>query len=195
MQAVIAVLPTCLVVGYLFMLSSQVPDLAAYYKAQRAASPDLAFLLKMLTNWGNPIFYVVYATILFVGWKKQDKTRVRFALTYLIVQLVISFALVRMLKITLGCPRPGVGGPCIPFSFDGGHNGLPSGHTVEITGATVPLAMRWGKVIISFVLGCFIALLAFSRVYLGWHSPVDVAFGLAFGLFAALLIHSYGRSS
>lgn len=187
------------IVGLLLMLQARGLDLASHYAALRAAEPGTRAVLKLFTDWGNPVFYAVYAGLLWTGWRQGRRDLTRFAWTYLAVQLAVSFALVRLLKIGLGCPRPGVGGPedlaglCIPLSFDAAHNALPSGHTVELTGALLPLAMRAGSWLLTPLLGCYLGLMAYSRVYLGWHHPEDVAFGLALGCFAAWLIHSYGR--
>ncbi len=183
----------CLVVVYLLILEQSSSDLNVHFKALRAMFPETADTLKHLTNWGNIIFYPVYAAIFLLGllWRKPGWKR--FALAYLVVQLLISFALVRVLKIGLGCPRPDVDGLCLAMSWDSGHHSLPSGHTVEITGAAMPLAMRARSVLFSLALGLFVALMAYSRVFLGWHHPADVGFGLAFGGLAAWLIHSYGK--
>jgi membrane-associated phospholipid phosphatase len=180
-------------VVYLLYMQSQMGDLTLFFKGVRAEGPLLKQVMKVFTDLGNPLFYAVYLGIFLYGWRTKNRALMRFALTYAVVQLLISFALVRVLKITLGCPRPGVEGGCLPFSFDAAHNAVPSGHSTEIAGAILPLAMRQGSVLLSLGLGLLLAVVAYSRIHLGWHGPVDVAFGLMFGGYAAWLIHVYGR--
>lgn len=190
---VLGMLIPCSVVVYLLIKENFTPDLTLHYTSLRVAHPEATAVLKVLTNWGNAVFYPLYAGLLLWGIKRHKPELTRFACVYLVVQLLVSFALVRFLKIYLGCPRPDVAGLCLPMSFDAGHNSLPSGHTVEVVGAAMPLVMRAGSWFVTLGLGGFVGLMAYSRVYLGWHHPVDVAFGLAFGSFAAWLIHSYGQ--
>lgn len=183
----------CAMVVYLLCMQSQLGDLTLFFKGVRVEGPLLKQVMKVFTDLGNPLFYAVYLGIFLYGWRTKNRALMRFALTYAVVQLLISFALVRVLKITLGCPRPGVEGGCLPFSFDAAHNAVPSGHSAEIAGAILPLAMRQGSVLLSLALGLLLAVVAYSRIHLGWHSPADVAFGLMFGGYAAWLIHVYGR--
>ncbi len=180
-------------VVYLLYMQSQVGDLNLFFARVRAAGPHLKQVMRLFTDLGNPLFYVVYLGIFLYGWRTRNRSLMRFALTYAVVQLLVSFALVRVLKITLGCPRPGVEGGCLPFSFDAGHNAMPSGHSAEIAGAVLPLVMRWRNVLFSLSLGSLLAVVAYSRIHLGWHSLADVGFGLMFGAYAAWLIHVYGR--
>lgn len=145
-------------------------------------------LVKLYTDWGNPALYLVYAGFLLRGLAHRRRELTAFALAYLAAQLLVSVALERVLKIGLGRPRPGVGGPFVPWSLDAAHNSLPSGHTVEMTLQTAPLALRahnwlaalgWGT-----VLGCMGA----SRIVLGAHHPSDVLAGLLVGGLGALFI-------
>lgn len=164
----------------------------AWAKAHRQAHPFLEGLAQVVTDWGNIVFYPVYARLLWLGWRRGDRALVRLALAYLCVQLLISFLLVRGLKIFIGKPRPDVTGLFAPFSFGGAHHGMPSGHTAEIVGATLPLAChfrRWG---LSLALGMTAAAVALSRVYLGWHSPSDLIMGMLLGGYAGAAIYVFG---
>lgn len=144
---------------------------------------------KIVTNWGNPLFYAVYAAIL--GWalREKDPKLRKLPIVYLIVQLAICFLLVRILKIAIGKPRPGVEGLYIPMSFDSAHNALPSGHSAEIIGAILPLALWRKNLVITSFLALFAALVAGSRIYLGWHAADDVLFGVFVGAYAGTLTH------
>lgn len=187
----------CLLIVYLLYEQWSIGDMQAHYAGLREDWPEFVAVMQFLTNWGNIAFYPVYAWILLRGLRHKRSDLTRFAWVYLVVQLLISFALVRLLKYTLGCPRPdadvGLFGFCLPLSLDAGHHALPSGHTAELVGAVAPLVMSLRSWLPSILSGFFVALMGYSRVFLGWHSPADVAFGLVFGGYAAWLIYIYGR--
>ena len=163
-----------------------------YFRGVRAEHPGLTTCFRLLTDWGNPVFYAAYAAVLIRGLRRRDRRLTRFALTYLAVQLLVSFLLVRVLKMSLGRPRPGEGDIHEFFTWSGSYHSLPSGHTTEVMGAALPLAMWRRRALLSLGLGAFTALVAGSRIYLGWHHPSDVAWGLVLGSYAAWLIHTYG---
>ena len=161
-----------------------------HFKAHRNNNPFLKGFFELVTQWSNAMFYVVYAVFLWQGWKRGDRERMRFALIYIVVQVAVSFFLVRFLKVALGRPRPSEGGLYHFFSFSGSHGSMPSGHSTEIIGASLPLALRWKRLAVSAGLGLFVALVGFSRIYLGKHHVQDVAVGLALGSFSGWLIHA-----
>lgn len=164
-------------------------ELAAFYYEYRMAHPSLTFWVKVLTDVANPAFYVVYAIIFYRAHVSGDARSKRFVLAYIAVQLVISFLMVRLLKIGFGMPRPDVHGEAVPFNFRHGYNSFPSGHTTEMAGAVIPLAWRARSVLPSFGLGFWLALVGYSRIYLGMHHILDVFAGLLLGSVAAWLIH------
>ena len=98
----------------------------------------------------------------------------------------------RTLKIVIGRPRPGAGLFLSPLSLQSAFNSLPSGHTAEIIGAVLPLAMLRASPLLSLAGGLFAALVAFTRVYLGEHHPSDLFLGWLLGAFAGALIYAYG---
>ncbi|MBG3876684.1 phosphatase PAP2 family protein [Desulfovibrio oxamicus] len=164
-------------------------EVIAYWRAWRHANPDTASIVQVLTDWGNPALYAVYGVLLWRARHRHDPRTVRFVLAYVAVQLLISFLLVRVIKVAAGRTRPGVEGPWVPFSFDGPHNSMPSGHTAEIAGACPPLAMRWKRTALSLALGGYVAAVGYSRVLLGQHHVSDVLAGLLLGSLAAFIIH------
>lgn len=161
----------------------------AHWRAWRQLHPDATLVVRILTDWGNPAMYVVYAALAWRAWRRRDPRTVRFVITYVLVQLLVSFLLVRVIKVTTGRTRPGVAGPWVPLSFDGAHNSLPSGHTAEIVGACAPLSTRWRRTAASLALGGFVAAMGYSRVLLGEHHASDVLLGFLLGNLAAFLIH------
>jgi undecaprenyl-diphosphatase len=182
----LTVLPlACVAAGCMAAFGSEAAT-AAYFAAWREEHREAVRWLTLFTNWGNPALYLVYAGILLRGLKGRRRGPVALALAYLAAQLIVSLAIERALKIGIGRPRPGVGGPFVPVSFDSAHNSMPSGHTVEMTLQTLPLAvLRRG---LMPLMALVLALMGASRIVLGWHHPSDVLAGLALGLFGAALV-------
>ncbi|MGE4298343.1 MAG: phosphatase PAP2 family protein [Desulfovibrionaceae bacterium] len=163
----------------------------AFFSAQRDAHPLVKAGLRGVTDWGNALFYVVYAALLARGLATGDKPLVRFVLLYGAAQLVVALCLVHGIKIAIGRPRPDVEGFFQPFSTASAFNSLPSGHTTEIMGAALPLALWRRRVWLSLALGGVVALVGFSRLYLGMHHISDVAFGLALGSLAGCAVIAF----
>jgi undecaprenyl-diphosphatase len=164
----------------------------AHYQTVLAAAPALKSFFKAVSAFGNPIFYAVYAAILLRGifGKRRDLTRT--ALVYLAVQLVVSLLLVRLLKISLGRPRPGEGFLYHPMTLEPSHHSLPSGHTCEITAASLPLSLWRRNLLLSLAIGVLTAAVGASRVILGWHHISDVFFGWLLGMVGGLAIYLFG---
>lgn len=94
-------------------------DTALYFKAHRAAHPNIAAVLKFLTDWSNPLFYGFFALMLFKAYKANNRENLRFVLILLAVQVVISVLTVHFIKSTIGRPRPGQGAWFEPLTSRG----------------------------------------------------------------------------
>lgn len=104
-----------------------------------------------------------------------------------------SATIIQNVKITMRVPRPFVRDPSLKpvESALKGATGysFPSGHTQTASSVFTPCAVayrkRWWLSAICFVL---IALTAFSRLYLGVHTPEDVLFGFLIALVCAAAV-------
>ena len=163
--------------------------MADFFLAHALAHPGLASWLKFATDWSNPLFHAIYAFMLFSAWRCGNRDKLRFALIVLGVQLVISVLCVHFIKYTIGRPRPGQTGYWDPLTTRGTYHSLPSGHTTEILGWSLPLALRLGSTSLSVLMGLLIGLVGFSRIYLSWHHPSDVFFGWLLGSFGGFSAH------
>lgn len=183
--------PLLVMLAIVFLACGSEPEVALFFKDHRAAHPVLKTAMKLLTDWSNPIFYVGYGVTLILAWKSGNRKRVRFILILLVVQAVVAGLAVHFLKQTIGRPRPGQGEWFDPLTTRGSQHSLPSGHTTEITGWTLPLVLKARQYTLTTGLALFVGAVGFSRIYLGWHHPSDVFFGWLLGSvggFATIII-------
>ncbi|UZP68014.1 phosphatase PAP2 family protein [Desulfovibrio mangrovi] len=189
-QHILSILPLCLLLLVITVTIGTSAEVIPFFRTFRAAHPEVTYYMTLLTDLGNPAYYVIYAGILLAARKHRDAKLTRFVIAYILVQLAVSFLLVRFFKIAIGRPRPGVDGLYVPWSFDSAHNSLPSGHTAEIIGSTIPLTYFFKNHIVPLLLGCYAAAIGFSRVYLEMHHTSDIFFGILLGSFSAYVIHT-----
>lgn len=171
--------------------------LAWFFRHHRNAHPDLRQWLRLLTDWGLYVSYLAYAVIAWRSWRMGDRAGLRFVLVFVIVQVLSSFLLVRLVKVAVGRPRPWVEGvwggqmAYVPWSLDNGHHAMPSGHTAEAAGAATPLALAGQRLWLAGALGLYVALVAFSRAYLGEHHPADLFFGFCLGTLGGVAVRAW----
>lgn len=177
----------------LFYFTVPQENLFSLFKEIKVAYPKLTLIMTSLTNLGNLLFYPVYLFMLIKGLKNKDKKLTYFVYFYLIFQIFISFLLVRVLKIGLGRARPEMGDEFTFFAFTSNYHSFPSGHTTEIYGASLPLALRYKKPWLSFLLGTLAFTVGFSRIYLNKHHPLDVIGGFFLGNLSGYLIFYFWR--
>ncbi len=179
-------LPLVLVVAVCFACIGGEDAIAAYFAQWRLEHPGALRLVTLYTDWGNPALYLVFAAILGRGLLRRRADLTAWALAYLAAQLVFSLAIERVLKISIGRPRPDVGGPLVPFSLDNAHNAMPSGHTAEMTVQTACLALFAKSLAVPLGMGLLLALMGASRLAVGAHHPTDLLAGMVLGALGGL---------
>jgi membrane-associated phospholipid phosphatase len=160
-----------------------------FWESWNVLHPAVTLCARLATDWGNPLAYAIYGLILIRAMHRKNRDDLRFVLCYIIVQLVIALVLTNVLKNAFGLPRPYVDATeARPWSFKSMYQSFPSGHTAEIVGAVLPLALRWPRPAQAVLCGLWIAAVGYSRVYLGRHYLMDIWGGIAIGGLAALSI-------
>ena len=155
------------------------------YFLEGIRNPVFDFIFALITHLGEETFFLVVAILFF--WCIDKRQGYFILLTGLIGTVVNQFA-----KLFFRIPRPWV----LDKNFDiieaareeaTGYS-FPSGHTQNIAGTYGAIAAhnhkRWKTILCVTI----IVLVAFSRMYLGVHTPLDVVVSLliALGLVLAL---------
>lgn len=145
-------------------------------------APWLDALMPYVTEKFNFLGAIVLAAVLIlVLGKRQD----RIGLGVLVLLVVSSDFAANSLKHLIMRIRP-----CNEFDVRllvgcGGSFSLPSGHATNIFAAMVFLSTRYKKLTPAFLFIAFTV--AYSRVYVGVHYPMDVTAGAALGAAMAFL--------
>ena len=151
------------------------------YALAKLRTPFLDTVLGTLTNCGGEIVFMAVAIIVF--WC-VSKSCGYYMLTVGFVGTIVN----QLLKLVFRIPRPWVKDPNFQIvesaRAEATGYSFPSGHTQNVF-ASFGCLGRWTKrTWLRVVCAAVIVLTAFSRMYLGVHTPLDVggSFGLDEGL-------------
>ena len=145
---------------------------------QSLRTPFWNSAMEIITYLGDEAAFLAIA--LFVYWCTEKRNGY-----YLLTVGFLGIAVNQCLKITCRIPRPWVQDPSLTVVGNAkaaatGYS-FPSGHTQNITGTLGVVAAtrerRWPKLVCVVL----ILLTAFSRMYLGVHTPADVLTSLVIG--------------
>jgi undecaprenyl-diphosphatase len=149
-------------------------------------------------GWLDPVFvwltrvgtygaiWLVLAAVLAYAWRRPR--------LFLLVAAadVSADAVAGLLKSVIGRDRPPLVYPTpAPLVGDPHSGAFPSGHSATSFACATVLAFAWPRAAPAFAV--LAAAIAFSRVYVGVHWPLDVIAGAALGVAIALLLLVVGR--
>jgi len=152
---------------------------------RRSISEDAHRIIKPLSHFGVYPFYLAFALLLVYSLVSPNKKIRHIVLLYIQVQLLVSFAVVRVLKIVIGRGRPPNGDEFHFFSLRGRYNSFPSGHAADAMVSGVFLFYLLKDSVYRFVPLLYALLVAGSRVVIGVHYVTDVVFGSILGAWGA----------
>lgn len=168
----------------LLIVQNNVPvsewDRAAFGAINNPTGKTLDKIMVDLSKYGREAVWIGVTALLFVFGKKDGRK----AAVLLTVAFLILIPLGTILKSEIDRARP------VPLSSD--HvllpnetdPSFPSGHAVIVSAGATILLLRFNRgkqVVASIILTIEAALVAYSRVYVGVHYPLDVFAGILLG--------------
>lgn len=155
---------------------------------QSVSSPALDVFCKVISYLGSYLGFIFILIVLFVFYKKSFA--ISFGITY-----GISVGINYLIKHLVARPRPYMVDSTIVNKLSAVGLSFPSGHTLSATIICFFLAVwifdkvktKWLKALLLSLCIIFIALVMFSRMYLGQHYLTDTVGGFAFGVIYSLV--------
>ena len=158
------------------------------YFLEGLRNPVLDFIFSLITHLGEETLFLVIA--IFIFWCVDKRGGYYVLMTGLIGTVVNQW-----LKIVCRVPRPWVlgadkGFKAVDSAFaEAGGYSFPSGHTQNIAGTFGSIGAFFGRKWVRVSAIVIIVLVAFSRMYLGVHTPADVVVSLLVALALVLVLY------
>ncbi|MFN5168970.1 MAG: phosphatase PAP2 family protein [Cyclobacteriaceae bacterium] len=163
-------------------------EFIAQMQNQRAAGSIGAW--QLLTNWVTLISLGIPFGVMLIGEWKWRTTWTRYFFLYTGLSVGLAGLLNYFIKITARCLRPFEVDTRILQLSTGGSFSFPSGHSAEAFAAAVMMSLLWPRWFVVVPALLWASAIAFSRVYLGVHSPADVAAGMIIGSTVSYIFYS-----
>ena len=152
---------------------------------EKIRNPFLDNLFLVITAIGEETMFLFVAVLVFWCVNKREGY---YLLTVGLVGMVVNQFLKQICRIERPWKKDGFSAVPEAIGEAGGYS-FPSGHTQNVTG-TLGSVARWSaKPWVRIASVVAIALVAFSRMYLGVHTPLDVGFSLVFGALLVFVIY------
>lgn len=153
---------------------------------EKIRNPVFDFVFSLITHIGEETVFLAVAIIFFWCINKRKGY-------YILITGLVGTVINQFLKLLFRIPRPWVSHPefTIVESARAEATGysFPSGHTQNVAGTFGAIGLSYKKLFVRIASIAVIALVAFSRMYLGVHTPWDVLTSLAIA--AALIFGLY----
>lgn len=148
------------------------------------------FIMPILTNFGNLMAWSLACVLIFIFGGQYGK---KVAILGLLA-LFLSSAVVLVLKYLVAEPRPFFVLNHVHLLTAETDYSFPSGHAAASFAGAVAIGKKYSFILkgkkhkLIYPLLAFAAIIAFSRVYIGVHYPMDVIFGAVIGTTVALAV-------
>lgn len=162
--------------------------LVQYFKTLRQTSPVLTDIMRAISKYTSFLLLGCYLWALSFCYRRQQVTKFRFLLASIIIYYTFLSVTLYVLKIGIGMPRPYADSTSNnPLSLNPDYHSFPSGHTAECAALTSSLAHFLKTYASTFLLGCLMATVGFSRVFCSMHHVMDLLPGALLGGLAPIL--------
>jgi undecaprenyl-diphosphatase len=152
------------------------------------ANPLFDWLMPAITDLHkSPVFYICLLPVLIFWIKKQGRLAIKCLLALALAVSLSDIIAYRVIKTHIQRPRPPEAGISVDlrtpvyagFSF-------PSNHAANMFAAAQILTLAYPPIGIPFYI--LAALIAFSRIYVGVHFPLDVLGGAILGISISTIV-------
>ncbi|GEM_PF-247071 len=167
--------------GALFVLFNSLVhiDTQLFLEIFKMRNPALDAFFVLWTNGGS--FFIIFLVVLALWLKGERRPAI-----YLAAGLIADLVFVTTLKTMIHRHRPYESLSITPLELGDIFGSLPSGHASRAFLSAMILTKFYHKYMVIFFL--LAASIAFSRVYLGAHYPLDVIIGAINGVLSGILI-------
>jgi undecaprenyl-diphosphatase len=166
-------------------------DMLFYFINRGLDNSFFDFLMPAITNFGSFIAMGIICILMYIFGGENTR---KVALLGLVALLLANVA-VYLLKIIVAEPRPFNALPNVDLLVSESEiYSFPSGHSASSFAVMVVIGLKYRLLIkgkayrLLYPLLAFASLIAFSRVYIGVHYPLDVVFGAIVGILSALVV-------
>ena len=164
------------------------------YQEMRSLYPSVTAIMQAASSYLLWPLYAIYVAVFVHATIKGNRNGRAFVARF-IFSLIIVLIILTILKVSFGMSRPGISLASHPFSFKDDFASFPSGHTVRIVSAALPIAFYFSRLWISIAVASVIALVACSRLWLGMHYPLDALGGILVGSLIVFLMFNRFREN
>ncbi len=148
------------------------------YLLEKIRNPVLDAIFSVITHIGEETVFLVVALIFFWCVNKREGY-------YILACGLIGTVINQALKLLFKIPRPWVKDPSFTIvesaRAEAAGYSFPSGHTQNVSTTFGGIGRYSKRRPVRIISVCVIALVAFSRMYLGVHTPQDVCVSLVIG--------------
>ncbi|GAB1418232.1 phosphatase PAP2 family protein [Bacteroidales bacterium] len=138
-------------------------------------------LFRALTHTAGPVAFITPLVVLAIALRKKTEKLKKKAI-YLIVAVLTAVLITTSLKYAVKRPRPFETYDFIEKMTSGGSPSFPSGHTTDAFVIATATSIAFPSFAVIFPFFLWAGLVAYSRMALGVHYPVDVLVGIFIGL-------------